>query len=570
MIQQEITEHKNYSRTIDELTSLVLSQQNQLESLRTNYHQDRDSFQALEKGYKLENHLLREKIKKLTWRLFGRKSEKYVSDDNLDQKSLFGDDDESAQEEAVADDSLETIRVPEHNRKKSGGRKPLAEELPRVEVVHDLSPEEKKCACGCEMSFIGKESSEKLEMLPPKMWVLRDVRYKYACKNCEGVESTEGVVKRAPLPAQILPKSIATPSLLAYVFVSKFADSLPFYRQEKQFLRYGIELNRSKMCHWAFNVSDKLKKLLEILWCELRSGPYMSSDDTTVQVLNEPERRAQNKSYMWVTRGGPPGKKIVIFHYSPSRSGDVARKLIGDYHGYVQTDGYAAYNFLDSREDIVHVGCWAHARRKFVEVVNLYNKSKKRKGGIGKADHALKTIRQLYKIEEKARNNHLSAQELYQLRQDEARPILEKFKEWLHDNALKIPPKSTLGGAFVYIINQWPRLINYLKSGIVPIDNNLTENAIRPFVVGRKNWLFSDQPRGAQASALFYSLIETAKANGLEPYAYFLYLFDRLPYAVTEEDWKQLLPIYITPERLTEFKKKYWMKYDGESEAKKK
>lgn len=554
---------------------MVLSQQNQLESLRTNYEHELQSqreqlksLERLEKVYKLENQILREKIKRLTLQLYGRKSEKHVFGDAFDQKCLF-EADEFEQEEVVADNSVETITVPGHKRKK-GGRKPLPADIPRIEVIHDLSAEEKQCPCGCEMSRIGEESSEKLEMLPPQFWVLRDIRYKYACKECEGVESLDGAVKIAPLPAQILPKSDATPSLLAHVLVSKFADSLPFYRQEKQFLRYGIELTRSKMCYWAFSVSAKLERLLEILWCELRSGPYMGVDETPVQVLNEPDRHADSKSYMWVIRGGPPGKQIVIFHYSPSRSQAVVRQLIDNYHGYIQTDGYSAYDFLDSHTKIIHAGCWAHARRKFVDVVKLYNKNKKKKGGIGKADHAIKTIGKLYKIEEKARNNNLSAHELYLLRQDEAKPILDEFKEWLQNKASGIPPKSTLGKAFIYITNQWHRLINYLESGDVPIDNNMTENAVRPFVVGRKNWLFSDQPKGAEASALFYSLVETAKANALEPYAYFLYLFDRLPYAVTEEDWKQLLPIHITPEKLKKFKKEYWMKYNGKHEALKK
>lgn len=558
MIQQEITRHASDFEAIEKLQSQVLSLQHQLDSLK-----------VLEKGYKTENELLREQIKKLTRQLYGRKSEKYVLDDGFDAQSLFEQDDESIEQEPVSDSSSETVTVPEHKRKK-GGRKPLPPSLPRMEVIYDLATEEKQCPCGCEMSRIGEESSEKLEMLPPQMWVLREVRYKYACTHCEGVESGEGAVKIAPLAAHILPKSIATPSLLAHVLVSKFSDSLPFYRQEKQFLRYGIELPRSKMCHWAFSVSGKLKKLLEMLWCELRSGPYIGVDETTVQVLNEPGRSASNKSYMFVIRGGPPGKEIVVYHYSPTRSGEVARQLIGDYRGYVQTDGLGIYDFLDSDANIVHVGCWAHARRKFVEVSNLYNKIKKKKGGIGKAGHAIQTIGKLYKIEKKARNHHLSSQELYRLRQDEAKPVLDEFGEWLRDNAPHIPPKSSLGKAFIYTINQWPRLINYLESGRVRIDNNLTENAIRPFVVGRKNWLFSDRPQGAQASALFYSLIETAKANDLEPYAYFLHLFDRLPHAVTEDDWKQLLPIYVTPEKLEEFKTQYWMKYNGKHEALKK
>lgn len=526
------------------------------------------------KNYEVETGLLRDRIHYLERQLYGRKSEKYVlkDDDGFGQMSLFEDNEEeggSLGDLVLAESEREaTIDIPAHKRKKKG-RKPLPHDLPRVEIIHDLSQEEKKCPCGYEMSRIGEESSEKLEMLPAQFWVLRHVRYKYACKHCEGVEcvdSNESAVKLAPVPVQILPKTIATPSLLAHIFVSKFADALPFYRQEKQFLRYGIPLTRATMCTWAFHVSDKLNVLLEQLRQELLSGPLISIDETTIQVLNEPNRSVGSKSYMWVFRSGSdppdsPGTKIVLFHYSPSRSGDVARQFIGDYRGYVQTDGYMGYDFLDAIESIIHVGCWAHVRRKFVDVARLYdnNKNTRKIGGMGKCGHAIGTIGKLYKIERKARENSLSVEQLHQLRQDEAKPILDEFGDWLKDNCIKVPPTNPLGEAFNYAINQWPRLINYLKSGVVPIDNNLTENAIRPFVLGRKNWLFSDQPRGAEASALFYSFIETAKANGLEPNSYFLYLFDRLPYAATEEDYKQLLPTHLTAETLTEFKKEYWL-----------
>ncbi|MCP5046049.1 MAG: IS66 family transposase [bacterium] len=523
----------------------------------------------LVKNYQLENSLLLEMVRKLTYQLYGRKSEKYVLEDDWNQKCLFEDSDHFAQDEPDGDDSGDTITVPEHERKKKG-RKPIPAGLPRVEVIHDLSEEEKRCGCGCQMSRIGEESSEKLEMLPAQLWVSRHIRYKYACKHCEGVESSQGGVKLAAGAVQILPKSIATPSLLAHLFVSKFADALPFYRQEKQFLRYGIELPRATMCRWAFKISDKLTPLLEMLREQLLCGPLIGIDETPIQVLNEPGRSVGSKSYMWVLRGGlsPPGeaegksKGIVIFHYSTSRSGKVAAQFLGDYQGQVQTDGWGGYDFLDTREGIIHLGCWAHARRKFVDVARLHTGSGKKQGQIGMCGHAIQRIRHLYRIERKAVREKLSAQELYQLRQDQARPILDKFGDWLKENAVTVPPKSTLGEAFKYAINQWPRLINYLRSGRAHIDNNLTENAIRPFVVGRKNWLFSDQPEGAKASALFYSFIETAKANGLEPYSYFLYLFDRLPYASTDDDYKKLLPTALTAERLTEFKKEYWFRYD--------
>lgn len=535
-----------------------------LSGLRTMVLEQNEKMVEMAKNHEIETGLLRDRILQLEHQLYGRKSEKYVLDDDFGQASLFSDSDEESGTlvDVVMTEKDLTIDIPAHKRKKKG-RKPLPGDLPRIEIVHDLSEGEKQCGCGCEMSRIGEESSEKLEMLAPQFWVLRHVRYKYACKHCEGVESNESAVKLAPVPVQILPKTLATPSLLAHVLISKFADALPFYRQEKQFVRFGLPLPRATMCNWAFSVYEKLMKLFELLVGELLSGPLISIDETRVQVLNEPERGAGGKSYMWVFRGGnvPWGSRHVLFRYSPSRGGTVARQFIGDYSGYVQTDGYSGYDFLDGEEGIIHVGCWAHARRKFVDVARLYDnkKSKKKIGGMGKCGHAIATIGKLYKIEKKARDNNYSVEDWYQLRQAEAKPILEEFRDWLEENSPKIPPKSPLGEAFNYTLSQWPRLTNYLESGVVPIDNNLTENAIRPFVVGRKNWLFSDQPRGADASALFYSFIETAKANGLEPYSYFLYLFDRLPYAATQEEYMQLLPTHITAETLIEFKKEYWL-----------
>jgi transposase len=252
---------------------------------------------------------------------------------------------------------------------------------------------------------------------------------------------------------------------------------------------------------------------------------------------------------MWLFRGGPPGKEVVLYHYDPGRSGQVAVDFLGDYRGYVQTDGYPGYNFLDSNPCIVLVGCWAHVRRKFFEVVRGEVKSKR---AMGKAGEALRTIRALYAIERDARNRQLCREDVYRERQEKSKPILNEFELWVKELSLKVPPKSLLGKAVFYTLSQWPRLVKYLEDGILNIDNNWIENSVRPFAVGRKNWLFSDRPVGAAASATIYSIIETAKNNNLEPYHYLCYLFDRLPYAHTTEEFKKLLPQNLTPEILTE------------------
>ncbi|HHJ19495.1 MAG TPA: IS66 family transposase [Gammaproteobacteria bacterium] len=272
-------------------------------------------------------------------------------------------------------------------------------------------------------------------------------------------------------------------------------------------------------------------------------------DETSLQVLQvlqEPGRSPTSKSYMWVFRRGDPEKPVLIYEYHPTRSGDAASAFLRDFQGYVQTDGYKGYDFLDHSKGVRHIGCWAHARRKFMDVIKAQGKN--RKAGAG--DRALSYIKKLYRLEKYARKNGLSPEEIYSIRQKEAKPILDDFEKWLARKKLQTPPKGLLGKAITYTLNQWHRLKGYVEDGILDIDNNMAENSIRPFVVGRKNWLFSGTPEGAEASALLYSLIETAKANRLEPYAYLRYIFDRLPLATTLEDYEALLPWNLSPERL--------------------
>ena len=487
---------------------------------------------------------LENQVNLLKARLFGRKSEKQVVGKDDGQLTLF-DEAEEITEETPAKE--EKIIVAEHVRKK-GGRKPLPEDLPRIEVIHDLSEEEKICACGCEMSRIGEDVSEKLDIVPAKVQVIRHIRYKYACKNCEGVESEEGAVKIAALPPQIIPQSIATPGLLAYILTAKFADALPFYRQEKQFARIGVDLTRATMANWTIRTAEVCRPLIDCLVEEIRSGPLIGIDETTVQVLQEPGRSNTSKSYMWVFRGGDPDKPALIYRYHPTRAGDVAADFINEYRGYIQTDGYAGYDGLDYKPGIIHIGCWAHVRRKFTEVIKARQPVKKgQPQKTGSAEVALSYIGKLYQLESRADREELTPEQRRELRQSEATPILHDFKEWLDKRSQQTPPQGLLGKAINYAREQWNRLTGYVQDGRLRPDNNLVENAIRPFVLGRKNWLFSGHPRGADASAAIFSLIETAKANDLEPYHYLRYVFERLPLINRPEDYKNLLPRNLAP-----------------------
>jgi transposase len=502
-----------------------------------------DQLKKLAHHYEAENNILREKISLLQAKLFGRKTEKKLYGiENGQQILLFNEAEEyTPPKEEMEEVIEEEIQVPAHSRKKPG-RRPLPEDLPRVDVIHDISEEEKICACSCMKDKIGEEISEQLEYKPAVIRVIRNIRPKYVCKNCEGVEADEPAVSIAPLPPMIIPKSIATPGLLAHIMTSKFADAIPFYRQESQFERIGVDIPRSSMCGWAIKVAERCEPLMELLNKDIRSGPIISVDETTVQVMKEVGRSNTTKSYMWVFLGGDPDKPLLSYQYHPTRSGKEIMEYLKKYKGYVQTDGYGGYDFLDTTPDITHVGCWAHARRNFVDVVKASGKRESVKGRTGVAEDAVSYIQRFYAIEKDVRERKLSFEKVYELRQEKSKPILLEFKSWLVNKYNQTNPQGLLGKAISYTLNQWERLKRYIDDGRIRIDNNLTENAIRPFVVGRKNWLFSGTPKGASASATLYSLIESAKANNLEPYRYLSFLFEKLPFASSEDDYKSLLP----------------------------
>jgi len=482
---------------------------------------------------------LLDQIRLLQNQIYGQKSEKRPK---LDDKQICLFNEAEVDNQPQADVVDEVVEVAGHSRAKRG-RKPLPADLPRVDIIHDLPEEQKICPCGCQLNRIGQEICEKLDYIPAKVQVERHIRYKYACPACEGVADEGATVKIAPVPVQLIPKSMATAGLLAQIVTAKFEDALPLYRQEKIFARLGIDLGRATMCGWMIKVAERAGPLLELICQLIRCGPLINADETVVQVLNEKGRANTTKSYMWVYRGGDPDRPGLIYQYHPSRSGQVPLDFLKQYQGYVQTDGYTGYNVVGRQPGIVLVGCWAHVRRKFIAVI----KAQTGAGKHSRAEHAVKTIGQLYAIEKQASDANLSPEQIKDLRQQKAKPILDEFKTWLDQNMVITPPKGLLGQAISYTLNLWARLVVYLEDGRLRPDNNLAENAIRPFVVGRKNWLFAGDPSGADASAALYSLIETAKANGHKAYFYLRYLFDRLPLAHSEADYAALLPQNLEP-----------------------
>lgn len=492
--------------------------------------------------YQEENHYLKERIRLLQNELFGRKSEK--SDPVLDrQLPIFEDVTDPVVEPSAT--QADTVTIAAHSRKKRG-RKPLPDHLPRIQIVHDIDEEDKVCACGQRLSRIGEDTCEKLDYVPAKVRVALHIRPKYACKACEGVEDDGPTVKIAPAPSALIPKSMATGTLLAYIAVSKFADGLPLYRLSKKFGRIDVDLSRATMANWMIKAAQRLTPMLALLESEIRGGPLINIDESPLQVLKEPGRKNTTKSYMWVFCGGVPEKPTVLYRYQPTRSGAPALNFLDDYKGYIQSDDFGGYDYLGKKAGIVHLGCMAHARRKFHDVVKVRKKQRgKRAKTKGFAEQAIGYIKQLYRIEKQIRKEELSSEQIHQLRQEQSKPVLEQFKKWLDATQPLTPPKGLLGTAIGYALKNWSKLTVYVDDALLKPDNNRAENALRPFVVGRKAWLFAGSPAGAHASATFFSLIETAKANGLEPYTYLRYLFDRMPHARDEKDFRGLLPQYV-------------------------
>lgn len=505
-----------------------------METVAENIPQDVISLQELIVQLKNKNESLLQEVNYLSTKLeqlhfqllnslrrqYARKSEKL--DGQLELQ--FDEATDENQEEVTQAD--EEITIAKHTRKKTG-RRPLPEAFHREQIIHDLLEEQKICSCGHALHKMGEERSEQLEFIPARIKVLEHIRFKYACRLC-----AEGV-KTALLPPQAIPKSISTPGLLSHVLTSKFEDHLPLYRQEQIWQRLGIDIPRATLCNWVLKCGELFAPLIKLLKAEIIESTYIHADETPVQVLKEEGKSATSKSYIWVYLTGPPAKPLVIYEYQPTRKGQVAYDFLEDFKGYLQTDAYPGYNALRKRDDINVFACWAHSRRKFVEIVKATKDN-------GKAQIALNFIRKLYEVESQVKAQNFN--ELYKLRQERSKPILERFKIWLDEHVTRIPPKSPLGGAIAYTLSNWDALNVYLTNGHLRIDNNHCENKIRPFALGRRNWLFMGNARGANAATAILSLIESAKANGLEAYYYLRYLLTKLPTCQTADQLKALLP----------------------------
>lgn len=447
------------------------------------------------------------------------------------QLPLFDEAEQTAAEAGPTPSASNPVPVKAHTRRQRT-RIALSPDLPHEEVTYDLADADKVCPHdGTPLVAIGSEDTEQVEYRPARLKVVRHHRLKYACPHCH-----QHVVT-ASRPKPPIPKSVAGASLLAGIAAHKYADGLPLYRQVAMFERIGITLDRTNLARWMIQAGRLVQPLINLLGDQWATQPVVHMDETPVQVLHEPDKPAQSESWMWVRASGGECP-VRLFDYAPTRRKTVPLDLLSADTHVLMVDGYGGYAEACRRYGILRLGCWMHARRKFVDAQRLQPKGK-----TGKADQALAFIAKLYQVESSCRTG--PPEPRYQARQEQAKPILDQLHAWLDKTLRTTPPKTTLGVALGYLQHQWPSLIRYIDDGRFPIDNGLAENAIRPFAVGRRNWLFSDTQAGARASANLYSLVETAKANGLNPQRYLERVFADLPNVKTVADYEALLPWHV-------------------------
>jgi transposase len=469
---------------------------------------------------------------------FGRKSEKGVVPEQMALQ--FDEAVPIVEEPAPQENHSESTETITYTRNKKGtGRKPLPKSLPYIEQIHDLSETEKQCSCGCTLTHIADEVTEQLDVVPQMTFRVVHIRKKYACTDCEET------IRLAKLPKQPIDKSIAAPGLLAAVIDAKFNRHMPLYRQEAMFAAANISVTRATLSNWLIQSAQLLTPLVKLMEADIHAYDIAYADETPLQVLKEQGRLPTQKSYMWLFIGGPPSRRAIVYKYHTTRGHFVPLEFFADFNGYLHADCYQAYVTLGQTEHIHHVACWAHARRYFVDVAKSAKKE-------GVAHQIVKLIGKLYHIERELKDKKASPALIFMRRVKEARPILIQIKKLMDDAASKTLPKSPLGTALFYSLTHWDALNMYLYDGRLEIDNNLSERTIKPFVIGRKNWLFHGNDVGAHAGSILFSLIETCKQNKVDVFSWLKYVLTNIHHAQTMEQLEKLLPYNIDPQLLNE------------------
>jgi len=506
-----VKEAENASEMID----LSVMDRAQLEAFAMENHKKSIALQAQLKAFE---ELLRRNKKNM----FGSSSERYVSEE---QMSIFNEAEDSADPDLEEPVKLDVLPVPKRKKKK-GHKKDLTAKLPKELIEYKLTDEELICPkCKSDITDMKTIVRSEIEVIPAQYKVTEHRTKVYSCRTCDKA-GTEGTIITAPSPKGMFRNSLASPSLVSDIMWKKYGLAQPLYRQSKELSRIGLNLSRGTLANWVINGSFMyLRPIWDHMRSVVRDVSVIHADETPLTVLCEPGREASQKSYMWMYRTSKCEKKqVILFEYCPGRGAEYPEAFLEGFSGYIHCDGYSSYRAL-AKEDgkgppgITIVGCWSHARRKFTDVISGLPKNVDIKDSV--AHTALVLIHDLFKIEEDAKE--MTADKRYEYRKKKAEPLVDKYFAWLKQ--IKDECSGSIGAAVNYSINQEKDLRVYLEDGRLEISNNLGENAIRPFCVGRRNWLFADTPAGAEASAVCYGIIETAKANGIDAYGYLKYIF---------------------------------------------
>jgi transposase len=484
-------------------------------------------FQARCEQYAQAYDSLKAQIIELRRHRFGKRSERYIDPENP-QLSLFQDNEAIfSQAECVAEPTEETTEVAAHKRTK---KKKTEKELPRRIEIIPVSEQDKQCACGACKTVIRYETKELIHYQPCVIELVEQRREVVACsKGCNNEVVT------APLPLQILPKIKATEEFLSFLVVSKLDDRQPLYHLERQLSeRHGIDCSRQTMARWLIELMGPVRPMYNLFKDSVIDYDVASCDATTLQVLQEPGRKAETKSYVYCIRGGPPDKAVILYDYNDVEHKQFVHDWFVGFKGYLHVDGDNFFELVGNTHASI-VNCNAHARRKF-EPIATANKGK------GIAKEAMRFFKELYKIEREAKNKQLTAEQRHQLRQEKSKPLMEAFNAWVDKVYPTTLPQSSLGKALNYCIKYRAGLMRFLDDGRLEIDNNLTEQEIKPFVIARKNFLFCASVEGAEALCLHFSVIRTAKLHNLDPYHYYVMLLKNIPLCSSVEDYEKLLP----------------------------
>jgi transposase len=455
-------------------------------------------------------------------RLYAPKSEQSP----VGQEEMLFNEAEACASPQLPDAETETVTYT--RRKTAGKREQQLADLPVEEIEYELSEEERVCPkCAGPLHPMGTDVRQEIKVIPARVILVKHLCAKYACRDCNRNEINTPIVA-ALMPKSAFPNSLASPSAVAYIMSQKFVEGLPLYRQEQALLRLGFELSRQTMANWMITGADWLEQITRRMKTKMLESEVLHADETPLQVLKEEGRKAQTTSYMWLYRSGRDGPPIVLYDYQQTRATEHPSRFLEGFCGYLHVDGYQVYEKLPG---VTPVGCMAHARRNFVDALSVLTPMTRQKGNTA-AEKGLDFCNKLFAIERDLKE--ATPEERYVGRLERSQPVLDAFHGWLAEMASQVMEKCATGQAIRYCINQWTKLTAFMADGRLELSNNRAERAIKPFVIGRKNWLFADTPRGAEASATIYSLVETAKENGINPMAYMTYLFEQLP----NTNWK--------------------------------